>query len=700
MDYREITFYLDYQPVEAGLEVGLVGASVLLGFWHKPLGMNRVGFRRYYISIPFTELSERDEFKFVVFNSQTSEILQWEEGENRVLEKRQLVDNQLYYKFRGMRDYRAAGVAIPLFSLRREEGWGVGELTDIKQLADWCKSVGMSFIQILPINDTNATLSEQDSYPYNLISIYAINPIYLNLDIIFKQNRLDFPKKFEHKREKLDKFSALKYSEVYSFKIKVAKYVYDKTREKLFDSTGFRRFLKSNHWLRNYAVFCTLRDRFGSADFSLWGEFSRFSQSKVDEFAKSNPLEVGFYYFLQYHLFRQLGGVRRYLSRRGVYLKGDLPIGIGRWSVDLWQQPELFNTTQQAGAPPDYFSDDGQNWGFPTYNWAEMARTGYAWWRSRFAAMGELYDALRIDHILGFFRIWEVPMPLRSGLLGHFNPSLPLTKEEVREQTGIEIDHSNTIFCSEIGSLTDSDCLFLEDSYQSGCFNLRINAYKTLAYRSLTDEQRVAFDALYEDYFFSRHNDFWQEQAMEKLPQLLKETDMLVCGEDLGMIPHSVPLVMRKLDILSLEVLWMPKAFGQEFLNMAEVPYSSVVTTSTHDTSTLRAWWHEDKEKTQRFYSQWLNLKGRATKNLTEQIAKKVLTLTLASRAMLAILPMQDIFALSAKTSGRKPESERINDPSNPRHVWNWRMHLSLRELQGSRELNQRIEEIIKETNR
>ena len=140
---------------------------------------------------------------------------------------------------------------------------------------------------------------------------------------------------------------------------------------------------------------------------------------------------ISIYYFIQFHLHLQLLEATNYARANGVVLKGDIPIGISRNSVEAWTEPHYFNLNGQAGAPPDDFSVNGQNWGFPTYNWEVMEQDDYSWWMKRFRKMSEYFDAYRIDHILGFFRIWEIPMHAVHGLLGQFVPSLPMSREEI-----------------------------------------------------------------------------------------------------------------------------------------------------------------------------------------------------------------------------------------------------------------------------
>jgi 4-alpha-glucanotransferase len=378
-------------------------------------------------------------------------------------------------------------------------------------------------------------------------------------------------------------------------------------------------------------------------------------------------------------------------------LKGDIPIGISRTSVEAWSNPGLFCLESQAGAPPDAFARDGQNWGFPTYNWQAMAAERYQWFARRFTKMADYFDAYRIDHILGFFRIWEIPCTTKSGLLGHFNPAMPLTTEEIA-QWGITFYKERHATPFTLGD--ETDVLFVEDPYQPGTYHPRINGFDTESFKALPEHERKAFYALHDHFFYHRHNDFWYREAMKKLPALIDATDMLVCGEDLGMIPACVPDVMNELRILSLEIQRMPKAFGCTFDNPANYPYYSVCTTSTHDMSGIRGWWEEDPTLTQRYWSELLHQRGKAPGECEAWICESIVRQHLDSPAMLTILPLQDWMAMDEHLRYPDPAFERINVPANSNHYWRYRMHLTLEELLEAEDFNRLVGRLVKQSGR
>ncbi|MDE6394895.1 MAG: 4-alpha-glucanotransferase, partial [Duncaniella sp.] len=639
-----------------------------------------------------------------------------------------------------------------------DEDFGVGDFMDLKMMVDWAVKTGQNFVQVLPVNDTTMTHRWTDSYPYNANSTFALHPMYLRPS---EMGRLDDPERqryFDNLGRELNRLADLDYE-----KVDAAKYQY--TRE-LFVQNGamdlatkeYREFFKRNEsWLTPYAAFCVLRDLNGTPDMSRWGEYAVYDEEKVGEFIAMHQDDINYVYYLQYHLDRQMRIVHDYARAHGVAIKGDIPIGISRTSADAWISPRLFNLDCQAGAPPDDFSVLGQNWGFPTYNWEEMAKDGFAWWKARFRKMSEYFDAYRIDHVLGFFRIWEIPVNAIHGLLGIFNRALPFSPEELRREYDFWLDtsrHTRPLILDEaidelFGDLADTcreryllpegngryrlreeydtqrkvadrfaaltvedpaeqernerlcnglmmlidDVLFIADPYEKGRFHPRISAKSTWQYRTLSDYEKWCFDRLYHDFFYCRNNDFWQEMAMWKLPPLIDATDMLVCAEDLGMIPACVPAVMNALQILVLEIQRMPKDPATPFGNTWNYPYYSVCTTSTHDMDGIRRWWEADRETTQRFYNEVLREPGEAPLYAEPWICRKIVQMHLDSPSMLTILPLQDWLSTDGVVRRNDPREELINIPANPRHYWRYRMHLTLEQLQQEHELNNSLRE-------
>jgi 4-alpha-glucanotransferase len=660
--------------------------------------------------------------------------------------------------------WKGAGVAIPVFSLRSKKGFGIGEFDDLKLMIDWAKKTGQQIIQTLPINDTILYHTNYDSYPYNAVSVYALHPVYLHLEKVGKIKDKERKAYYEARKAELNAKTFSDYQNVMNVKWEYFKEVYPIESKTVFESAGFKAFFESNQqWLVPYAAFSYLRDLYKTPEFGKWPVYSRYNATEIK--ALTDPAsdcfnEIAIYYFLQYHLHLQLSEVHEYARANGIAIKGDIPIGVSPRSVDAWVDPELFNSNVQAGAPPDDFSATGQNWGFPTYNWELMANDGYQWWRKRFQKLAEYFDAYRIDHILGFFRIWEIPVNDVWGLTGSFNPALPFSKVEL-ESRGLWWDENRYlkpymrehVLYAIFGKYTDDvireyllpdgwqnykfkpefdtqkkieshfamlgynfgnkevlirdglymlhcEVIFLRDLREPDKFHPRISMHNSATFRDLNDESRRLLDKIYVDYFYHRHNEFWKQQAMKKLPALISATNMLVCGEDLGMVPDSVPDVMNALEILSLEIQRMPKKPNAEFAMPSEAPYRSVCTTSTHDMNPIRAWWEEDSTLIQRFYNRVLGFQGPAPEKCEQWIAEKIIEQHLASEAMWIILPWQDWMALETKLCLEHPFAERINVPSNPRNFWCYRMHISLEKLNKEDKLNSRIAELISNSGR
>ena len=677
-----VTIRISVPEVRSNESVAIMGSGPALGSWAKLNLMSDAAFPWWEITL---DIWEPVDYKFVVVDTKTKEIRLWEEGPNHFFAEvpqdgAHLVISDLVPTF-PFKPWRGAGVAVPVFSLRTEDSFGVGEFNDIKKLVDWAVESGQNIIQLLPINDTTMTHTWQDSYPYNAVSSFALHPQFIHLpDAGVRRDA-----RYRALKAELEQLTQIDYEKVNGAKLELLRKVYDSKGEEVMQSQEYHDFIAANaEWLMPYAAFSVLRDIHGTPDFSTWGEFATYRARKVDEFIASHIEDVNFYCFLQFLLDQQLHEAVKYAHLKGVAIKGDLPIGVSRCSVDAWQNPHLFHMDSQAGAPPDAFSADGQNWGFPTYNWERMAEDGFAWWKARMGKMAEYFDAFRIDHILGFFRIWEIPSEYKSGLMGHFSPALPYSEDELRSFG----------FDPHVGGGTD--VLFVEDPRRKGYWHPRISAQYTGVYNNLADWQKARFNELYNDFFYHRHNDFWRDSAMRKLPALLRSTGMLSCGEDLGMIPACVPDVMDNLNILSLEIQRMPKDPKDDFADPARYPYWSVCATGTHDTAPLRAWWEEDRGLTAQFYHQMLGGDGDAPYFCEPWIAEKIVLQHMYSPSMLAILPLQDWLACDGEVRYQgNPSDERINVPAIPRFYWRYRMHCTLESLIENAGLNAHIHGMI-----
>lgn len=765
-----LTLCVEAPEISPSQQLAICGEGDTLGRWStdSALRMNDAEYPVWSVRIPLDALQGEILYKFVILDRETGRFVAWENGANRSLNVQSVSPDHEAVRISGLRlrsplpHWKGAGTAIPVFSLRSNDDFGCGDFADLRKMVDWCVSTGQSLIQLLPVNDTTMTGRWTDSYPYNAVSSFALHPIYIRLEEVGSLRDKDRRSYYEATRCKLNALSEVDYEGTFHAKMEFLREIFPQLRKETERSDEYKEFVKANeYWLRDYAAFCALRDRYGTPDFRSWSELAEYSTAGVEQFCRDNADEIAFVYFTQYHLDRQLRSVRDYARSRYVALKGDLPIGVSRSSVEMWSHPDLFHLDGQAGAPPDPFSSYGQNWGFPTYNWDAMLRDGLAWWKARLRKMAEYFDAFRIDHLLGFFRIWQIPLDSIRGLLGTFQPALPYSAQELSDRFGFMLNPgihcrpcvtretlgrffgdyarqaadellaadaenpsilrpqefvdtqrkaeayfrdrtsdecSETLYQGMLSLL--ENCLFLEDPCHKGLYHPRIDASGCAQYDALTYADRERFDRIYHEFFYERQNDFWAQSAMSKLPALIGATGMLCCGEDLGMIPLCVPEVMHNLQILSLEIQRMPKELGVEFGNTWSYPYLSVCTTSTHDMPGIRGWWASDKWKAQRFYNTVLGREGEAPAEATGEICKRIIDLHLDSPSILCVLPLQDWLSASETLRRENHLEEVINVPANSRHYWRYRMHIALEQLLDAEDFNASLRRHIKASGR
>jgi 4-alpha-glucanotransferase len=734
----------------------LLGDGKALGNWdnQKPILLQQEG-NWYVAKVKLNQAYTR--YKYGIYHKTQKTVIALEAGTDRQVGITQANEVQILHDgFCNMDSpvFKGAGVAIPVFSLRSTKSFGVGEFTDIALLVDWAKQCRLKIIQLLPINDTNATGSWTDSYPYAAISAFALHPMYINLSKVAGTANQAIITKLAKKQKLLNALPVVDYEQVMQFKLAALEELFAQQKTEFLKNDDFLTYFNTNkHWLVPYAAFCYLMQKHGTCKFTNWKSHSTYNSTAISRLV--NPTApsyntIALQYFIQYHLHVQLKEATAYAHKNNIVVKGDIPIGIYRHSVDAWVAPELYNMQQQAGAPPDDFAVLGQNWGFPTYNWQQMQKDNFAWWRQRFEQMSFYFDAFRIDHILGFFRIWSIPLHAVQGILGKFVPALALHKNEF-EQNGIYFDtdrfckpytnqfilqqtfgeHTNFVlqtffdglalkpqftnqlaiqqYCQAnditepaiVNGLFDvisNVILLLDDAADS--YHFRIAMDKTTSFKNLDGATQHKLQQLYNHYFYYRHDDFWKQQALQKLPALKAATNMLICGEDLGMVPHCVPQVMQQLSILSLEIQRMPKDATTKFFHPNTAPYLSVVTPSTHDMSTIRGWWQEDANNTQQFYNQILGQAGQAPFYCEPWINKIIIEQHFYSPAMFSIFQLQDLLGADADLRRNNPDEERINQPANPQHYWQYRMHLTLEALKKQKTFNTFIANTVQNSGR
>jgi 4-alpha-glucanotransferase len=749
-----------------GQTICLLGGAGAMGDWNQAaLVLLRRCAEKGCFTVQLDLAKERFPvtYKYGVYDFATEAFVRYEDGADRLLAQSappdgHVIVNDGFARVPGQ-PWRGAGVAVPVFSLRSSKSFGAGEFLDLPLLADWACRAKLKLIQILPVNDTSATHTWTDSYPYAGISAFALHPLYLNLDRLAGADASRLLEKLAGRREQLNALPTVDYEAVMNAKLAFAREIFPARREKTFAGAEYRKFFSQNEkWLAPYAAFCFLRDKFGTADFTQWPEHRVYDADKIRALAAADASaadEMALHCFIQFHLHLQLREAAEYVHARGLILKGDLAIGVHPHSAEVWQQPDLFHTDMQAGAPPDAFAAKGQNWGFPTYNWPRMKEDGFDWWKRRFSQMSCYFDAFRIDHILGFFRIWSIPRHAVQGILGYFVPALPVQAGEFTAR-GIALDYQRftrpfindavlqELFADravkvrrefldpaaggtyslkpEFATQRDVEGHFAslpkgrrDDKLKEGLFDLisnvllievpdsagaefhfRLGMEQTASFRQLGQTTQTRLKDLYVDYFYRRQDSRWMQEAFQKLPALKRVTNMLICGEDLGMVPACVPEAMKMLGLLSLEIQRMPKALHQDFSRPADAPYLSVVTPSTHDMSTIRGWWVEDRKLTQKFFNQELGRDGVAPSECEPWINQEIIRRHLESPAMWSIFQLQDLLGMDAALRHPDVEAERINVPAIVNYYWRYRMHLTLEALGRADGFTRQVEKLVR----
>lgn len=762
-------FHVAASQIKAGQSVAILGNHPSLGDWNpaRYLRMTHVGGADWQLTVNIDNFRWPLEYKYVVVDDTTKNVCQWEEGNNRVIDSPRDVEGTVHVFFgdslriSGVH-WKAAGVAVPLFSLRSERSFGVGDFGDLYQLVGWAHQVGLKVIQLLPLCDTTATHGWTDSHPYNAISVFALHPQYLDLSALPALADEGKMSSFNRKRRELNALSYTDYPAVQRVKEAFIDEAFKEQGAKLLASEECRVFMRDNgEWLIPYAAFSILRERYHTARFHDWGDYADYSRKKAEQLVQEEKTSFDRICFVQFLLYSQLRRVTDEAHRKGVAIMGDLPIGIYRDSVDVWTAPQWFDEQVQMGTMPDNNQPDGQNWGFPGYRWDatdDGVKGGVVeWFHRRLNAMQRFFDILRIDHVAGWFRIWLIPQHAVKAVLGHFAPSLPLGEEEiaqyglpfrkrlltqpfindaiidklfglhaeyVRQQYLTRLPYGLYALKNEVntqvkvrdlfGDKNDenslwirdglyrllANVLFVEDDTQPGMYHPRIMAYREPVYDVLSTEEKEAYMRIYNHFFFERHRDYWQYAAKRKIGDVFAHSTLLLCAENIGAMPDGYEQVLDRMRILSMVMQSMPQRYDGEFAHIEAWPYLSLCTTSTHDMPTLRMWWEENGGRTQRYYATMLQKQGRAPKQLPAHIAEEMVARHLYSPCMLCILPVQDWLAIDGQYRTKDSSDERINAPYDPYNQWRYRMALSVDAMAKAETLNKKIKVMVTRSGR
>jgi 4-alpha-glucanotransferase len=642
-------------------------------------------------------------------------------------------------------DRNFTGVSLPVAALRTRDGCGVGEFADLAALGTWCAEAGLEVIQLLPVNDTGT-----NSSPYSALSAFALHPLYLRLQDLpgagrYAEQIMRFQEESaERERSASGRFS---YGPCLDFKLSTLSRLYEDNAAAIARDRVFERWRTDNPWVVPYAVFTALKKKNLDAPWSTWPELSDPGPGEIVGWWKAHSAQCMPVAWGQFQLEGQLAKASRTLGAQGVFLKGDLPILMSRESADVWAERACFDLSACAGAPPDMFSPDGQQWGFPVYDWDRLEKDGHRWWKERLRQAGKFFHAFRIDHVLGFFRIWRIRHGEVTALLGRFSPSIGLGRRELEELgfdkgrlrwltvphvTGAELEaalgadapRAAGLYLKRIGG-EDLYNLAAEVDGETAIERLAESPEVKRALRSwhvdrtLLDENGEIYPAWYMERrkgFGSlsdpekdrlrelagrrrrESEDLWEEHGRRLLATLKEATDMLVCAEDLGDVPRCVPRVLDELSILGLRIVRWSREYDRAapgspapFIPPESYPPLSVCTPSVHDTSTIRGWWEEDRGEREQFW-RFLGEPGTCPELMTPDLLAKIVSRCCGAASRLCMFQLQDLLDLDPDLWSTDPRRDRINVPGTVNaENWTWRMPLAVEELAARAGLSRRV---------
>ena len=639
-----------------------------------------------------------------------------------------------------------SGVAVPVFSLHSKDSVGIGEFLDLVPFGDWAKKCGLNVIQILPVNDTG-----YESSPYSARSAFALNPAFIRLQIIRGAEAFDSDIKALQK--KYAGTSKVHYSDIAREKREILRKIFDANYTQLNRNVALSKWIEANPWVKPYAVYAMRKEKNGEASWRSCSEDRDPTALRISALLRKSHKDALFQCWMQFEAEAQFKVASNKLTEMGIRIKGDIPILINEDSADVWCNRQYFSLDDRAGAPPDMYSYSGQNWGFPTYRWDVLEQEDFKWWRDRLAQASKFYHAYRIDHVLGFFRIWAIPQNQRTGILGHFSPAIPvslstltsagfkketieylqnpnMSKNQLRAFLGDATDACVSKYFELLPGTNDRYILKPEFNCESavldtaeeqwikdGLLKVLWNRifvpgtpegeyypywywYNTQVLGTLPqEEQKKLGEILHANE--AAQDSLWYANGKKLLSVLANETDMVVCAEDLGAVPHCVPSVLGELSINSLRVeRWARNwdAPGQPYFEVSEYPRLSVATTSVHDSSTILGLWQEDGFDRNFFWKNHMHMASEAPQALTPDMVEAVMRNIYKANSLFVIPSMQDYLALSSSWTPKDPGDERVNTPGTvgPQN-WSYKLPCSLEELEANTALSATIAKLTDE---
>jgi 4-alpha-glucanotransferase len=647
---------------------------------------------------------------------------------------------------------RLLGAAVPVGALRTKKGMGVGEFSDLADFAVLCKKMRVGLIQILPVNDTGF-----ESSPYSSLTAFGLHPLYLRIEELeeFAEVGDLVKKRIKKARDNFDKNKRFSHYLVLKEKLEICREIYNAGKAQIAKNSALSSWIDQNSWIKQYAVYRRLKEKNDQKSWKDWSEYSTVTPADIDKLWNDKSLreEHLFWAWLQRALDVQFSKAAQAIKDAGLVLEGDLPILMNEDSCDVWAHPEIFIQELSAGAPPDMYSPDGQNWGFPIYNWEEQEKDNFAWWKKRLAVAGKYYQAYRIDHVLGFFRIWASSHRDYSSSIGRFVPYAPVTSGDLRKLgfdkgriRWVSQPHIPTeelmnvlrknkggdvkaeadkifskalmrvnneelwIFKKKIAGEKDIDAfkfqteannylkgkwkdrVFLE--YRKGKFFPVWYFRNATAYKTFTAAEKSALEELLGKRQ-KKSERVWAQQGLKLLSVLVQSSTMLPCAEDLGAVPACVPKVLTKLKILGLRVTrWFREwdKGGQPYIPFENYPQLSVCTPAVHDSSTVRQWWEQEADQGQ--FAGFIGVPS-LPKVYNPGTAKIILSKTAQARSRFRVFQIQDLLHLSNNWYSADPADERVNVPGTANDFnWTYRLPANISEIAKDKELILAVKEI------
>ena len=664
---------------------------------------------------------------------------------------------------------KRTGIVVPLSALYTKECPSCGDFLALKDLADFCQKAGFSIVQLLPVNDTGT-----QSSPYSGLSAFALHPLFIRISALpefkaaMKSNKAfsteykNFEKNFEYKRR-------FNYAEVLSEKVKLLhllfNYIEKKNAKDEAEAAKLNKelaeFVSKNLWIIPYAVFKNIKDENMQASWKSWEPSLQklsYDQIKLKWQNKAKKSSHDFFVWCQLRASQQFKEGAECLRAKNIILKGDIPILMNEDSVDCWTYPEFFRQELRAGSPPDGGNPMGQNWGFPTYDWDRLEADEFTWWKDRIKTSAQYYDAFRIDHILGFFRIWAASEKDTTAYLGHTIPYADFSHKTLNDlgfsddrikwlsephiPTGtiesITWNHDEATavlekLCDRVNSEElwnfkkeiegDKEIYAMHFFDDEGKDNAIKNALaekwrdrsliqikkdhfvkvytfqNSTAWKTLSWEEQEKLKKLFAETEV-KENELWGKQAETTLSAIVHASDMIPCAEDLGVNLAVMPEVLKKLDILSLKVIRWTREWekpGQPYIPFADYPELSVATTSVHDSSTLRQWWNQEKDSVWAFLnSLQADNKPDGNSAFIPEIAEFIMRAFAKCKSSLLINPLQDYLFLEHSFYLENENDERINIPGSVNDFnWTYRIPVTISEMAENKGLLNKIKTIV-----